>query len=71
MSKCKRCSYVWIPCGSRELPRTGNLYLLDLGICHVCEHATSRVKVATPGDQLGAMLWGQRFEIKKVEEAPE
>ena len=66
--KCKRCSYVWLPCGSRLIPRNGNLYMVDLGVCRECDHATSRVHAATPGDQVSAMLWGeQRFEVIKKE----
>lgn len=54
--KCKRCSYIWLPCGTREIPKTGNLYMVDLGLCHKCNHAVSRVKVATPGEQLSAHM---------------
>lgn len=67
--KCPRCSYVWLPCGEREIPRTGNLYMTDVGICQRCNHAKARLRVASPGDQVSAMLWGQRFEVvKKVKE---
>lgn len=67
MSKCKRCSYIWLPCGQRELPKTGNLYMLDLGICTKCDHPTSRVRVATPGDVVNAMaVWGKRFHLKRI-----
>jgi len=68
MSKCKRCTYIWLQCGVREIPKTGNLYMTDLGLCHKCGHAISRVHVATPGDQMNAQLWGQRFEVLKREE---
>lgn len=66
--KCKRCKYVWLPCGSREIPKTGNLYMTDVGICTTCGNAKSRLHVATPGDIVNAELWGmQRFEVKKME----
>ena len=64
--KCKRCSYSWLPCGTRELPVNGNLYMVDLGICQRCHSHTSRVHVATPGDMVNAEIWGQRFELKRV-----
>lgn len=41
--------------------------MVDLGVCK-CGHATSRVRIATPGDQINAELWGQRFEVLKVDE---
>ena len=69
--KCKRCSYIWPPCGVREIPRTGCLYMTDVGICRKCDHAVSRLHVATPGDQLSAEIWGQRFEAIKRDEAAE
>jgi hypothetical protein len=69
LKQCKRCSYVWLPCGVRELPCNGNTYMTDLGICTKCRHAVSRVNVATPGDVVAAYMWGEgKFEVKKVEE---
>lgn len=37
---CKRHIYIWLPAGSREIPVTGNLYMLDLGLCQQSEHVT-------------------------------
>lgn len=65
--KCRRCSYLWLPTGSREIPKTGNLYIVDVGICPKCGNATARVKVATPGDMVNAEIWGRRFEVVKRE----
>lgn len=68
--KCKRCDYVWLPAGSRTISRSGNLYMLDLGVCTRCDHAVSRVRTASPGQQVAAMLWGeQRLEVIKREVA--
>ncbi len=64
-TKCARCLYVWLPAGNRIIPRTGNLYMLDLGICSKCDSVKSRVRTATPGDQLNADIWGQQFELKR------
>ncbi len=60
-----RHDYIWLPCGVREI--RDHLYLVDLGICIKCKKAKSRVHGASPGDQLNAMLWGQRFEMMEVE----
>lgn len=68
MTKCKRCDYHWLPVGVRELPINGNLYMLDLGICPKCHAYKSRVTVATPGDMVNAEIWGQRFELKRMED---
>lgn len=66
--KCKRCSYVWLPMpGAREIPRNGNTYWTDMGICPKCDHAISRIHVATPGDMADAMLFGRRFEAIRRE----
>jgi hypothetical protein len=63
-NKCKRCKYIWLPVGSRLIPKNGNLYMIDLGLCVVCDHAKSRLQIASPGDQFNAELWGrQKFEI--------
>lgn len=63
MSKCPRCSYIWLAAGHREVPKTGNLYMLDLGLCRKCGNHTSRVRVATPGEQVEACaIFGPRFE---------
>lgn len=58
--KCPRCRYCWSHVGSQEIK--GNLYMVDLGICSKCLSAKSRVRTASPGDQVNAQLWGQRFE---------
>jgi len=64
--KCKRCRYIWLPCGNRLSPKTGNLYMADVGICPQCGHAKSRLHIATPGDQISAEIWGQQFEAKRL-----
>lgn len=61
--KCKRCDYTWLPLGVREVPRTGNVYASDLGLCRICNHAKVRLHIWTPGDMVNAELWGQRFEV--------
>ena len=65
--KCKRCSYVWLPMGNRVIPRTGNLYMADMGICPKCDNVKARILTSTPGDQLNAEIWGQqRFEVVRI-----
>lgn len=65
---CKRHSYVWLPAKVFEI--RDHLYMVDLGLCSKCGKATSRVQVASPGDIVNAMLWGeQRFEVKRVKDA--
>lgn len=67
--KCKRCTYHWLPViGERIIPRNGNTYFVDLGICPKCDNAKSRVHVASPGDIASAMLWGRQFELKRMED---
>lgn len=68
MSKCRCCDYSWVPCGHFLSPRDGRLFMTDVGICPKCGNAKSRLRIATPGDQLSAMLWGQQFEVSKVPE---
>ena len=64
--KCKRCSYVWFPImATRVIPRTGNTYAVDMGICSKCDNVTSRIHTWSPGDMVSAMLWGQKFETLK------
>lgn len=60
--KCRRCSYAWLPMGVRTIPRNGNTYAADMGICPKCDHVKSRIHTWTPGDVVSAQLWGQRFE---------
>ena len=64
-NKCKRCRYCWLPCGDREIG--SRTYFTDVGICPECKNATSRVRVATAGDIVDAMLWGSRFQLKRVD----
>lgn len=64
--KCKRCDYVWLPIGTRIIPRTGILYMADLGLCIRCDHAKVRLRTATPAEQMEAEIWGERrFEVIK------
>lgn len=58
--KCPRCRYCWLHVGSQEVK--GMLHMVDLGICPKCQSVKSRVKTASPGDQVNAELWGKRFE---------
>jgi len=69
VTKCKRCTYLWLPAGVRELPKDGCLYILDLGLCVRCRGYKSRVTKATPGDQLNAQLWGAQFEVVRKSES--
>lgn len=66
-TKCKRCAYIWLPFPEgRVIPKTGNLYFADLGICKKCGNESVRLHKATPGQQVNAQLWGERhFEIIK------
>ena len=67
--KCKRCKYLWLPCGTREVRDT--LYMTDVGICPVCKSAKARLRTATAGQVVSAMLWGRRFEgLSRNEEKP-
>lgn len=67
-AKCKRCSYCWIPSGTNEIE--GRLYVTHLGLCMKCNNPTSRVRVASPGDVVNAMLWGERLESIRLAKEP-
>lgn len=68
MTRCRH-DYFWLPCGTREI--RDSLYMADIGICSKCSKATSRVRVAGPGDVVSAMLWGSQFEARRVTEEPQ
>jgi hypothetical protein len=62
-----RHTWIWLPLGEpREIPRTGMTYAADLGLCHKCGRAKSRLHEWTPGDIASAMLWGRQFQLKRI-----